>query len=354
LAEKGTEKATPKRRDEARKKGQVARSMDVNSAVVLVAAFGLLALLAPRMLDQMRTIMADGLTHTSDPSMASREGIGELTVWGIRSVVGVLAPIALPLMIAGVVAGLVQSKPTVTLKALKPTWSKVNPIAGLKRMFSPASAFELFKAIAKTAIVGLVAFLAVWPRIPEMAGLVGMPPAAMLSEVAHLVFGVGIRVAGALIVLAIADLAFQKWRHERGLRMTKEEIKQEARQTDLPPEVRSSIRRRQMEQARTRMIADVPTADVVVVNPTHFAVALRYDAKKAAPEVVAKGADLVAKAIREAAATAGVPIMSEPPLARALYREVELGHQIPEAFFAAVAEVLAFVYRTAGRRRNAA
>ncbi|MDX6554781.1 MAG: flagellar biosynthesis protein FlhB [Miltoncostaeaceae bacterium] len=354
MAEKGTEKATPKRRDEARKKGQVARSMDVNSAVVLLAAFGLLALLAPRMLDQMRTIMADGLTHTADPSMASKEGIGELTMWAIRSTAGALAPIALPLMLAGVIAGLVQSKPNVSMQALKPTWSKINPVAGLKRMFSPASAFELVKAIAKTTIVGLVAFLAVWPRIPEMAGLVGLPPAAMLSEVARLIFHVGIRVAGALIVLAIADLAFQKWRHERSLRMTVDAVKQEARQTDLPPEVRSQIRRRQMDQARTRMLADVPTADVVVVNPTHFAVALRYDASKAAPQVVAKGADLVAKAIREAAEKVGVPILSEPPLARALYKEVEVGHQIPEAFFAAVAEVLAFVYRTAARRRRAA
>ena len=354
MAEKGTEKATPKRREEARKKGQIARSMDVNSAVVLLAAFGLLAILAPRMLDQMRTIMADGLTHTADPSMASREGIGELTMWAIRATVDALAPIALPLMLAGVIAGLIQTKPTMSLSLLKPSWAKVNPVAGLKRMVSPASAFELFKAIAKTAIVGLVAFLAVWPRIPELAGLVGLPPAALLAEVARIVFHVGIRVALALVVLAIADFAFQRWRHERSLRMTKEEVKQEHRQTDLPPEVRSNIRRRQMAQARTRMLADVPTADVVVVNPTHFAVALRYDASKAAPEVVAKGADLVAAAIRRAAEEAGVPILSEPPLARALHREVEVGHQIPEAFFAAVAEVLAFVYRTAGRRRRAA
>jgi flagellar biosynthetic protein FlhB len=354
LAEKGTEKATPKRRDEARKKGQIARSMDVNSAVVLLAAFGLLALLAPRMLDQMRTIMADGLTHTADPSMATREGIGELTMWGIRATAEALAPIVLPLMLAGVIAGLIQAKPIASLSVLKPSWSKINPAAGLKRMFSPASAFELAKAIAKCAVIGLVAFLAIWPRIPEFAGLVGLPPAALLSETARLIFHVGIRVAGAMAVLAIADLAFQKWRHERSLRMTKEAVKQEARQTDLPPEVRSSIRRRQMAQARTRMLSDVPTADVVVVNPTHYAVALRYDTTKAAPQVVAKGADLVAKAIREAAETANVPILSEPPLARALYREVEVGHQIPEAFFAAVAEVLAFVYRTAARRRRAA
>ena len=354
MAEKGTEKATPKRRDEARKKGQIARSMDVNSAVVLLAGFGLLAVLAPRMLDQLRTIMADGLTHTADPSMASREGIGELTMWAITATAEALAPIALPLMVAGVIAGLIQAKPIMSLALLKPSWAKVNPVAGLKRMASPASAFELAKALAKTAIIGLVAFLAIWPRLPEFAGLVGLPPEAVLAEIARLIFHVGIRVAGAMAVLAIADFAFQKWRHERSLRMTPEAIKQEGRQTDLPPEVRSNIRRRQMAQSRSRMLADVPTADVVVVNPTHFAVALRYDAKKAAPEVVAKGADLVAKAIRESAEKHGVPILSEPPLARALYKEVEVGHQIPEAFFAAVAEVLAFVYRTAGRRRQAA
>ena len=159
------------------------------------------------------------------------------------------------------------------------------------------------------------------------------------------------RAVLALLVIAALDFAWQRYRHEKSLRMSKQEVKQEARQSDVAPEVRSQIRRRQLEAARRRMMADVPTADVVVTNPTHFAVALRYDGKKPAPEVVARGADLVAAAIREIAREHGVPVLSNPPLARALYHDVEIGQMIPDRFFAAVAEVLAFVYRTVGPPR---
>jgi flagellar biosynthetic protein FlhB len=165
-----------------------------------------------------------------------------------------------------------------------------------------------------------------------------------------MVLDIALRAIAALVVLAAADLVWQRYRHEKSLRMTRQEVRQEARQSDVAPEVRTHIRRRQLEAARRRMMADVPTADVVVTNPTHFAVALRYDGKKPAPEVVARGADLVAAAIRELARDHGVPVLSNPPLARALYHDVELGQMVPERFFAAVAEVLAFVYRTSGRR----
>ena len=160
-------------------------------------------------------------------------------------------------------------------------------------------------------------------------------------------------VGGAFMALAAVDYAWQRRRHEKSLKMSKDEVKQESRQSDLAPEVRGAIRRRQFAQARKRMIADVATADVVVTNPTHFAVALRYDGTKPAPDVIAKGADLVAKAIRDAAEAASVPVLTNPPLARALHREVEIGQHVPEEFFQAVAEVLAFVYRAAGRRRAA-
>jgi flagellar biosynthetic protein FlhB len=161
-------------------------------------------------------------------------------------------------------------------------------------------------------------------------------------------------VCFAFILIGIIDFAWQRYQHEKSLKMTKEEIRQESRQSDLAPEVRGAIRRRRYAQARKRMMADVATADVVVTNPTHFAVALRYDGTRPAPEVVAKGVDLVAAAIRKAAEDASVPVLQNPPLARAIYREVEIGQMIPDEFFAAVAEVLAFVFRHAGRRRRRA
>jgi flagellar biosynthetic protein FlhB len=201
-------------------------------------------------------------------------------------------------------------------------------------------------------VIGAVAFFSVWPRMSTLSGFTGLPPAALVHEIGSAVRDLAIRVTAAFALLALADYAWQRRRHENQLKMTKEQVKQEMRQADLPPEVKRNIKRRQFEAARKRMLAAVPTADVVVVNPTHFAVALRYDGSTTAPEVVAKGADLVAAAIRNLANEHEVPVVSNPPLARALYREVEVGQQIPEGLFQAVAEVLAFVYRTARRHRR--
>ena len=175
-----------------------------------------------------------------------------------------------------------------------------------------------------------------------------------MSQLAGAVMTLALYVCFAFLIIGIIDFTWQRHQHEKSLKMTKEEVRQEARQSDLAPEVRRSIRRRQFARARKRMIADVATADVVVTNPTHYAVALRYDGSRPAPEIVAKGVDLVAAAIRAAAEEASVPILTNPPLARALHREVEIGQMIPDEFFAAVAEVLAYVFRTARRRNRAA
>jgi flagellar biosynthetic protein FlhB len=184
--------------------------------------------------------------------------------------------------------------------------------------------------------------------------LVGLSPAGILVGISKLVLSIGIEVGAALFVVAALDYIWQKHKLEKSLKMSKDEVKREAREADLPPELRGQIKRKLSEGVRKRMMAAVPTADVVVVNPTHYAVALRYDPTKAAPEIVAKGVDELARTIRRIAEEAGVTIVHEPPLARALYRDVELGKMIPEEFFQAVAEVLAFVFRTAGRRRRAA
>jgi flagellar biosynthetic protein FlhB len=258
--------------------------------------------------------------------------------------------VALAALAGGLVANVAQVRPRLNLSVAKPSFERLSPMAGFKRLFGKSAIFETLKAVAKTGLVALVAASALRGRMSELGAIVGMPPAAIMAELGSLVFSVAIRAAGALALLAVIDYVWQRRRHEQSLRMTKEEIKQELRQSDVAPEVRAAIRRRQFQQARKRMMAEVATADVVVTNPTHYAVALRYDGTKPAPEVVAKGVDLVAAAIRREAGEHGVPVLQNPPLARSLYAQVELGQMIPDEFFAAVAEVLAFVYRMAGRR----
>ncbi len=345
-----TEKATPKRRDEARRKGQVAKSVDVNSAAVLVAGVAVLAVTGSSMLHGYADVMRHGLEQTSDPKLASGEGLGTLGSWAFHAVWTLAAPVVLAAAAAGIAASVIQVRPKIIASALKPQASRINPLQGLKRLVGPQALFEAAKAIAKTAVVAVAAFLAIWPRLGELAAMTGMAPGAIAGQLGSMVLRLALYVCLAFAVIAALDLAWQRRSHEKRLRMTKEEVKQEARQSDVAPEVRGAIRRRQFQQARKRMIAEVATADVVVTNPTHYAVALRYDGSRPAPEVIAKGVDLVARAIREEAEKHDVTVLSNAPLARALYREVELGQMIPESFFAAVAEVLAFVYRAAARR----
>lgn len=348
-----TEKPTPRRRQDARKKGQVAKSMEINTAVVLLAGLGVLAALGPKMLSELENLLVEGLQRAGDPTLTeSEEGLIKLAASGAKSFAWVVGPIAAVAMIAGVVASVAQVRLKFTPHVLKPSLKKLSPLQGMKKVFGPQAVFEGLKATAKTGIVAAVAFMAVWPKLPELAALVGLPPAAILGLLGSLVLSVGFKAGGALAVIAAVDWAWQRRRHEKSLKMTKEELRREAKQSEVPPEVRRAIKQRQFEMARRRMLADVPTADVVVTNPTHYAIALRYDGDRPAPEIVARGMDLVARAIREIAEEHGVPIVSNPPLARALYKDVELGTEIPERFFQAVAEVLAFVYRTSGRRRR--
>jgi len=345
-----TERATPKRRQEARKKGQVARSQEVNTAVVLLATVAALALFGPRMLTNLENIVRDGLVTAGDPTNAARGSVTAVLRDSLVALARAIAPIAAVAVGAGLLASVLQVRPQLTPAALKPSFRKLNPFTGFKRVFGTNALVECGKAVAKTLVVGAVTFFAVWPELPSLGALVGLSPEALPAVTGSMVVHIAIRAVLALLVLGALDFAWQRHRHEKSLRMSKQEVKTEARQSDVAPEIRTQIRRRQFESARRRMMADVPTADVVVTNPTHFAVALRYDGSRPAPEVVARGADLVAAAIREVAREHGVPVLSNPPLARALYHDVELGQLIPDRFFAAVAEVLAFVYRTSGRR----
>jgi flagellar biosynthesis protein FlhB len=247
--------------------------------------------------------------------------------------------------------GQVGMKPS--FQAIKPSFGKLNPLMGVKNVFGTRAPFEGAKAIIKVIAIGAVVALALVPQLTHLGASIGTPPAALGQMISSSVMGIAERAAVAYLLIAVIDVIYQRRKFAKSLRMTKQEVKEEAKSTDLPPEVKGAIRRRQIQAARARMMAAIPQADVVVTNPTHFAVALQYDGSHPAPIVVAKGQDLVAKQIRRIAEESGVPIVPDPPLARALHKSVEIGQMIPAELYAAVAQVLAFVYRMAGRRKAA-
>jgi flagellar biosynthesis protein FlhB len=345
-----TEKATPKRRNEARKKGQVAKSADVNGSLVLIASLFALGSFGPKLVQKLEASMYSGLGQITHPGVVSQQGIGHLLLSTFSGALTAMAPIAGVCMLAGVLANVIQVRPRLNMQALKPDPKRLNPKAGIKRLFGPASAFEAGKGLMKVTVLGVIAYITVKPKLGQMAASVGMSPSDFLSTAGSTVLAVGRRLAVAYLVIAIIDYVYQRHRHEKSLKMSKDDIKEEGKAHSLPPEVRGAIRRRQIQTARARMMSAVPQADVVVTNPTHFAVALAYDGAKAAPEVIAKGPDLVAAQIRRIAEEHGIPIIEDPPLARALHAGVEVGQEIPEEFFQAVAQLLAYVYRVAGRR----
>jgi flagellar biosynthetic protein FlhB len=345
-----TEKATPKKRSEARKKGSVAKSHDLNGAIVMMAALFALSATAPHLVETLERCLRDAFLLVSTPDVVNHRGLGPLLTQQVRSAGLAAAPVIFTCVAAGVLVNVAQVGGKPHLQALKPDPKRLNPLSGFKNIYGPNALFEGAKNIVKVAAVGAVTALGVLPKLDELAALVGMPPAELMPVLAHTVLGIAQRAGAAYLLIGIVDYVYQRHRHEKSLKMDKQEVKEEHKSTELPAEVRGAIRRRQMQQARARMMADVPTADVVVTNPTHFAVALRYDPQKAAPEVVAKGADLLAKKIREIAADSGVPVIADPPLARSLHASVEVGHVIPEELYQAVAQLLAFVYRTARRR----
>jgi len=345
-----TEKATPKKRSEARKKGQVAKSHDLNGAVVMFAALFALSATAPHLVAVLQSSLRDAFALIATPDVVNGSGLGPLVSAQAKAASLAAAPVIFTCVAAAVLINVIQVGGKPHVQALKPDPKRLNPISGFKNIYGPNALFEGVKNIFKVAAVGAVTALGVLPKLDQFAALVGMPPAQLMPTLAHMVLGIAQRAGIAYLLIGIVDYAYQRYRTEKSLKMDKQEVKEEHKSSELPAEVRGAIRRRQMQAARARMMADVPTADVVVTNPTHFAVALKYDAEKAAPEVVAKGSDLVAHKIRELAAESGVPVIADPPLARSLHGAVEVGHQIPEELYQAVAGLLAYVYRTARRR----
>ena len=349
-----TEKATPKHRKRARDKGQVARSADLSGALVLGAGLAAVGITAPAIAEAGAASFRGVLGEIANPARAtSAAGLSELMHTTASTVLLTVGPVAGACLLAALLGGAAQVGGRPRIHSLQPDFRRINPASGMKNLLGPNLPFEAIKALVKVGVVAAVATLTLLPGMTGLAAIVGVQPAQLASLAGSRALGVAEHAAMAYVAIGLIDYGWKRFRHEKQLRMTKQEVRDEAKQYGVSPEVKAALRRRQMQLARARMMAAVPNADVVVTNPTHYAVALRYDGTKTAPEVVAKGKDLIAAQIRRIAAENDVPVVSDPPLARALHSSTEIGQVIPEELYAAVAKVLAFVYRMAGRRRLA-
>ena len=341
-----TEKATPKRRGEARERGQVAKSPDlVGAAIFLIGVIVLHAVLM-RAIGGVGWTMQKVLSHIS-----GHEDITIFSVWTLflQALGGVWLLLLILFSAAVVVAilgNVLQFGFLVSPKLLVPSFSKINPMTGFQRMFSKQVVVNLLKQLAKLGAVFIIVYSVIAGNVSMFNSLANEPPDTLLRYLNDLIFGIGWKFGLLLFVLGLVDYFWQKHQLEESLKMSKQEVKDEYRQAEGNPEAKGAFKRRQRELSRRRMMASVPKATVVVTNPTHFAVALEWDeVSMDAPVVTAKGADLMAKRIRELAREHNVPIMENPPLARTLYSQVELDQAVPPNLYAAVAQVIAFVFK---------
>lgn len=341
-----TEQPTPRRRAEAREEGQVARSADLTAALSLLAGLVLLRVLGPQMLAGMlRLVQALGIP--------AEPGVAGLWPWARavgRAAVEMTVPFLVLLVVLTAAGGAAQAGLLLTWKKLGLKLDRVNPVAGLKRLLSGEALTRMLVSVAKLVLTAAVAWFTIAGRIRDVLATGGLHAGGVLVAAAGLLFDLALRLGLLLLVLGLVDYLVQRWRLERQLRMTRQEVRDELKRMEGDPLVKQRRRQLQTRLAMQRIQAEVPRADVVVTNPSEYAVALRYDEQTmAAPRLVAKGQDYLALRIRQVAQQHGVPIVQRPPLARALYAAVEVGQEIPPAFYRAVAEVLAYVYRLAGR-----
>jgi flagellar biosynthetic protein FlhB len=340
-----TEPASPRRLEQARERGQVPRSPELSTFAVLLAAGGGMIMLGDALVDSLETIMRAGLT-LDRASAFDPASITARLYDGIAAALIGFSPLFLLVTLVAIAAPMLVSGWLFTFQALQPDFSRLNPLKGLQRILSWHGVIELGKALLKTLVVGGVAAWAVWAERAEIVSLVAAPVEPGLVHLSGLLGRTFLIIAGAFALVVAVDVPFQIWDHHRQLRMTKEEVRQELKETEGDPQIKARIRSLQREVARRRMMAEVPKADVVVTNPDHYAVALRYaEGTMRAPRVVAKGSLLVAGRIVALARDNGVPVLRAPPLARALFAHAEIGQEIPGALYNAVAEVLAWVYQ---------
>jgi flagellar biosynthetic protein FlhB len=341
-----TEVPTEKKRRESREEGQVAFSKELSSAALLAGIVLTLVATSPIILDAMRQLMSQIFRDLAQRKELSIDIIFTLSGEILSIILPAFAPFAAVIIFAGIFASVLQVGVQITFKAISPKFNKISPLTGLKRLFSSQSLADFLKSMAKLIIVGFVGYLTYIDKITELNGLSVSTPESILIYNFTVVAEVAGKIVLALVAIAIFDYFYQRWHHEQQLMMTKQEVKDETKQTEGDPQLKARIRQIQREMSNARMMQEVPKADAVIVNPTHFSVAILYDRDvMSAPEVIAKGADHLALRMRTVARENNVPILERPELARDLYANVEIGDDIPERFYKAIAEILAFVYR---------
>lgn len=346
-----TEEPTAKKRQDARKKGQVGKSQELSTAFVLLAGFFLLKVLWSGIyadIANYTTYIFSHLDQTLDT-----EGLMTLLIGVMEILARTAMPIMLGIMIVGLGVNFYQVGIMFSVDQLQPDLGKLNPLTGVGRMFSKRSLVELIKSLLKIAIIGVILYLFLRDELLGMPQFIYFDLPKSLQEMAGIVFKMAFQIIGVIMILAVLDLGYQKWQTTQDLKMTKQEVKDEFKQTEGDPQIKGKIRQKQRQMAMARMMQEVPKADVIVTNPTHFAVALQYHKGMVAPLVLAKGQDLVAKRIKDIARENRVPIVENRPLARALYASTEVGDLVPAELYQAVAEVLAYVFRLRHPRRRA-
>lgn len=352
-----TEPATPRRREDARNEGKVCKSNDINSAVTLLASLLVFKVAGPYLSDGLTSVAKHTFSTLHEQQVGMDQASSMMTSYmmsGLR--------LCLPIMLAaGAVAlttNVLQVGFKVTPKAIAWDSNRINPIRGITNLLSLRSAAELMKSLAKVTIVGLVVYSFLRQQVPRLIDLADMPISASASTLGSMCWQLLVRACIVLLVIAVLDYLFQRFQYERSLKMTKQEVKEEYKRTEGDPAIKGRVRQRQRELARSRMVQAVPKADLVLTNPTHYAVALKYDPDEMpAPVVLAKGQRLMAQKIKDIAAANGIPIIENPPVTRMIYKMVEVGQQIPEELYQTVAEILAYVYKLSeqvGRRWKAA
>jgi flagellar biosynthesis protein FlhB len=344
-AQERTEQATPKRLEEARRKGQIPRSRELSAAAVTLVGGAALYLLGGQITGQMAEMMRRGLALSRDEATDSTFMLPALSnaaadgLWLSMPVLGLIT-------LAAIIAPLALGGWSFAGQAMMPQFSRLNPIEGIKRMFAMRSLVELAKAMAKFGVVAVIATIVLWNDAPALMALGREPLQQAIGHAVQLSGKALLVISAGLLIIAGIDVPYQLWQYAKQMRMSREEIREEYKESEGSPEVKGRIRQLQQEVARRRMMQEVPKADVVVTNPTHFAVALKYDEKRMrAPIVVAKGVDVIAAKIREVAGEHAVPIFEAPPLARVLYRNVDIGDEIPATLYVAVAQILTYVFQ---------
>jgi flagellar biosynthetic protein FlhB len=340
-----TEAATPKRREQAREKGQVVRSREVVSAGLFLGHLVFFAFAGASLSQQMVQLLRDALA-TLDNTPVSPDGVYELCLNYLGRVAMMLLPLLLTVIVLALASNILQTGWLFAPRALEPDASRLNPWQGLQRLFSLQSVHELVKSLIKIGVVGYVAYTAIANDFEQVFSLGQQTVTAIMQFLGSRILRLGTHIAYALIALAVLDYGLQRWQYEKSLRMTLQEIKEEHKESDGDPHIKGRIRNLRREMARKRMMAEVPKADVVITNPTHLAVALRYRRQEmSAPMVLAKGAGHVAERIKALAREHHIPLVENRPVAQSLYKHAEIGAAIPETLYKAVAEILAYVYR---------